>query len=171
MLPFLPPKVQHVIHMLLACAIAVFVVLKSDPTLGALPWVVAIGTVLTVLNTVFTSTPGDAKKIENLQGRVTSLLTKMGPPLAVLLFALSQSACAQAIPVIGPTISCVSTIVADALKGETLEQILQDAGPGCVTSIDQIIAILVGEAQRNPMVRETAAYKDQRVGAYLRASP
>lgn len=79
MLPFLPANVQHVIHVILAAAAAVFVVLKSDPTLGVLPWVVAIGGFLTVLNSIFTSTPGDAKKIAGLQSRVVDLTANRGP--------------------------------------------------------------------------------------------
>lgn len=169
MLPFLPANVQHVIHILLACAVAVFVVLKSDPTLGALPWVAGGITILTVLNSIFTAAPGDAKKLSDARDRIASLLTKMGPSI-LLLFALSQAACLKAVPVIGPATSCVASVVADALKGMTLDQILADAGPQCVQSIDQIIAILVGEAARNPMVRETAAYRDQRTGAWIRAA-
>lgn len=96
------------------------------------------------------------------------------PPINVagllVLSAVAGTSCLKAVPVIGPTVSCVSTIVADALKGMTLDQILNDAGPQCVQSIDQVIAILVGEAARNPMVRETLAYRDQRTVAALKAA-
>jgi hypothetical protein len=95
------------------------------------------------------------------------------PPLAVLVLALGLGSvgCAKAIPIIGPAASCVMTVIADALKGMTLDQIVADAGPTCVTSVDQVIAILVGEAGRNPMVRDTPAYRDARTVAWMRVSP
>jgi hypothetical protein len=95
------------------------------------------------------------------------------PPLAVLalVLGLGSAGCAKVIPVIGPVASCVMTVIADALKGMTLDQIVADAGPTCVTSIDQVIAILVGEAGRNPMVRDTPAYRDARTVAWMRVSP
>lgn len=113
----------------------------------------------------------DIRSEFRLIARLTrALLSAVTSALMLASLVVPSAACLKAVPVIGPATSCVSSIVADALKGMSLDDILKDAGPTCVQSIDDVIAILVGEASRNPMVRYTAAYRDTRTVAWIRAA-
>jgi hypothetical protein len=75
------------------------------------------------------------------------------PVLAALL-----SACPPVAPVVAPTSSCVTKVIEDALKGMTVQQIVDDAGPGCVTDAAQVITILLGSD--SPGVAKTSAYRE-----------
>ena len=66
--------------------------------------------------------------------------------------------CPAAVPVVGPVASCVSTVIADALKGDSIAQILADAGPACVTSAEEVITILLGSS--DPAVQQTPAFAE-----------
>lgn len=59
-------------------------------------------------------------------------------------------------PAAVPGVSCVAEVLADALKGDTIAQILVDAGPTCVTSAEEIITILLGST--DPKVQASKAY-------------
>jgi hypothetical protein len=63
---------------------------------------------------------------------------------ALLWGAMALVGCPQAAPVVQPTASCVSSVLADALQGMTLEQIVAAAGPGCVVDAEEVITILLG---------------------------
>jgi hypothetical protein len=66
------------------------------------------------------------------------------------------TACPQAAPVVQPTASCVAAVLADALQGMTVAQIVQAAGPGCVADVEEVVTILLGSGSAG--VRASRAY-------------
>lgn len=83
---------------------------------------------------------------------------QMGAAACAIAVAGALAGCPAAVPVVGPVASCVSIVLADALKGDTVAQILADAGPTCVTSAEEVIAILLGSA--DPAVHATKAFAE-----------
>lgn len=75
---------------------------------------------------------------------------------AIIAACLALCACPPAVPVVGPVSACVTTVVQDAIAGMTIDQILANAGPGCVADAEQVISILLGTS--DPRVKGTLAY-------------
>jgi hypothetical protein len=74
--------------------------------------------------------------------------------LASFMLGCILTACPAAVP----GVSCVAEVLSDALKGDSLAQILADAGPTCVTSVEEIITILLGSD--DPRVQASPAYQE-----------
>jgi len=87
-----------------------------------------------------------------------ALVAFLGAGAASSLAAVMLPGCARAVPVVGPTTACVSSVVTLALQGMTLEQIVAQAGPDCVQSVEQVITILLNSGVNAPAVRQTRAY-------------
>lgn len=145
MLPFLPANVQHVIHLLIACAVAVFVVLKSDPTLGTLPWVVAGTSLLTVLNSIFTASPGEQKRSADLKDRVEKLSARLGGGLGIIVLTFFLGGCTHSIgpvpqPVIDDFTGLVQCVVSNMSNWENL---LARCSTWTIAEIEAAIAWLI----------------------------
>ena len=81
-------------------------------------------------------------------------------PLALLSFLAlfaSLAGCPQAVPAVVPGASCVASVIADALQGMTVAEIVTAAGPGCVTDAEEVVTILLGS--KDPRVAATVAFK------------
>ncbi|HLK36902.1 MAG TPA: hypothetical protein VKU41_09145 [Polyangiaceae bacterium] len=96
-----------------------------------------------------------------LRQKAAMALAKAGPPACFVLLcgalSVSQAGCTpQQLPAVVPAASCVTDVVADALKGMTIGEIIKAAGPGCVTDAEDVIAILLGSG--DPRLPATKAY-------------
>jgi len=63
-------------------------------------------------------------------------------------------------PAAAPTGSCVNRVVQDALSGMTVDAIVKDAGLGCVTDVEEVMAILLGAQLKVPAVTGTKAFAE-----------
>ena len=122
-------------------------------------WLGALIQGLTMLEVFFTIPSGTKAKMAALKAaaRVTSVL-------AMVVGMGCIVGCPSAVPVVGPIGSCVSSIVADALKGMTIAQILAAAGPGCVANAEEVITVLLG----SPQAQGTPAYGEAKVARGIR---
>lgn len=144
-------------------------------------WLSPILTALIYIDGLFTTPPKAQRAINELQAQKVALTARVGGAnmmglafaslaaarmlaslagLAVAcLLAVSLSGCPQGAAAVGPGLSCVSAVVADALSGMTLEQILDKEKGPCVKDLSEVIAILVGAEAQTPAVRQTIAYR------------
>lgn len=75
-----------------------------------------------------------------------------------VIFAMPLTGCPQAVPAVQPIVSCVSAVVADALAGMTVDQIVKKEGASCVADAAEVVTILMGNVQKFPQLKSTVAY-------------
>ena len=84
-------------------------------------------------------------------------LASVGILASVPALTLGLSACPQAAPVVTPVSDCAVTVIADALAGMTIEQIIALEGPRCGADLVAIVTTLLGSTRAD--VQATRAYK------------
>jgi hypothetical protein len=144
------PKVKLAVLLILVGGLAALQAIQ--PLAPTWAWIAAVVKVLSLVEAYLTVPGGTATELKAL--RMATKVSITG--LLLLTLVTTQVACPAAAPAAGPSASCVSTVVADALKGMTLDQILADAGPGCVKDAAEVYAILSGSP--DPQVPATKAF-------------
>lgn len=91
-----------------------------------------------------------------IEDKVVGLLLVLATCGGLVGIAATQTGCPAAVPAVGPAASCVSAVVADALAGLSIDEILAKEKGACVADLEEVIAILLGSTK--PQVVATKAY-------------
>ncbi len=79
---------------------------------------------------------------------------------AVVIIALAVACTPQQASAVAPGASCVAAVIADAIQGMGINEILQKEKGSCVQDVEEVIAILLGSG--DPHVQATLAYRAAR---------
>lgn len=95
---------------------------------------------------------------ENVNAKAAAKVAKALVVLACVgaMGTVGVSACATAAPVVAPVTSCVAAVIADALAGLDVQDIMKKEGQACVGDAAEVVMILLGSD--DPAVAQTKAY-------------
>lgn len=153
MLP-IPANIKFIVLVVLVGAIgALQAIAPLEPTWA---WIAAVVKMLAVAEAFFTVPQGAADKLAASAAKVRAVLPLVFVAAVAAIGVATQTGCPSAVPVVGPAASCVSAVIADALAGMTVAQILTKEGAGCVADASEIVTILLGS--KDPAVQQTKAF-------------
>lgn len=142
---------SHTFQVVIGAVMAVLTFLSTDSTLG--PYAKPALGILTALLTYLGLSSGKAfGRPSGGAGAAAILMLCVGLPLG-------STACAPAAPAVAPAASCVSAVIADAVAGLTIPEIVaKEQGP-CIQDAEQVIALLIGSLADHPELANTPAMK------------
>lgn len=153
-------KLPHWAQLAIGLAVVVLTWVVQQSQSGGLALPAAVTTVLTMVLTVLglLSPSASAAANKRAAGGFVGLRLLGGLTAVSALCTGLLLGCPQAIPAVQPTEQCVSAVIADALAGLNVNQILDKDGGVCGQDLAVIIAVLLQSSR--PAVQATVAYKD-----------
>jgi hypothetical protein len=133
---------------------------------SAWSWITAVVQILTAVELYVTVPSGAQEQMRALRAaasKAAAVLVVVGSGAAFALggVAIAQGCMPQQAAAIVPAAACVASVIADAIGGMTIAQIVAKEGPGCVADGEQVAAILLGSSE--PKLVGTVALDEARM--------